>query len=47
VQRAVELLKRGRPAADVAAACGFCDQSHMSRTFRRFLGVSPSRYIAS
>lgn len=45
VNKAVELLRNGRPAADVAATCGFCDQSHMTRTFRRFLGVTPSRYM--
>ncbi len=27
--------------ADVAAASGFCDQSHMNRAFRAVLGRTP------
>jgi AraC-like DNA-binding protein len=27
--------------AEVALACGFCDQSHLTRCFRQLLGVSP------
>jgi AraC family transcriptional regulator len=30
--------------AEVAVAAGFSDQSHLSREFRRRLGVSPARY---
>ena len=32
------------PIADVALACGFFDQSHLTSTFTRLAGVSPSRY---
>lgn len=43
VQRAACLLREtGRTDADVALASGFCDQSHMIRTFRRVLGRLPS-----
>ena len=29
------------PAAQVAAAAGFCDQSHMHRAFRGLVGRTP------
>lgn len=30
--------------AEIAATTGFCDQSHLNRSFRRVLGVTPDRY---
>ncbi|HEY3777116.1 MAG TPA: AraC family transcriptional regulator [Rhizomicrobium sp.] len=43
VERAARLLREtDRPAASIAAEAGFCDQSHMSRTFQRVLGRVPS-----
>ncbi len=44
IYRAKQLIARGMPFADVAAACGFSDQSHLIRQFKRSLGVSPSQY---
>jgi AraC-like DNA-binding protein len=44
VERARRLLLDGQPAAQVAAAAGFHDQSHLTRHFRRHLGVTPARY---
>jgi AraC-like DNA-binding protein len=44
VELARRLLLAGQPPASVAVAAGFCDQSHLTRTFRRHLGVSPARY---
>ncbi len=42
VERAAYLLREtDRPLANVAIDAGFCDQSHMNRTFRRFLGRTP------
>jgi AraC-like DNA-binding protein len=38
------LLLEGAPAADVAARCGFADQSHFTRHFKRFNGVTPMQY---
>jgi AraC-like DNA-binding protein len=42
VERAARLLREtDEPAAGIAAEAGFCDQSHMARTFRRLLGRTP------
>lgn len=42
LQRAKELLqKKSVPLIDVAAYSGFSSQSHMSRIFRRFYGLTP------
>jgi AraC-like DNA-binding protein len=47
VERATKLLRTTNlEAADVAAAAGFCDQSHMIRSFKRLLGRTPSRIRA-
>lgn len=43
VERATRLLREtGQPYASIALEAGFCDQSHMNRTFRRVLGRSPT-----
>jgi AraC-like DNA-binding protein len=42
VERAVRLLRETvDPYASIAVDAGFCDQSHMNRTFRRVLGRAP------
>lgn len=47
VQHACELIQeRALGLAEVALASGFCDQSHMTRSFRRVLGVTPGRFHA-
>lgn len=43
VERATRLLREtDQPYASIALDTGFCDQSHMNRTFRRVLGRSPT-----
>ncbi|WP_425830788.1 helix-turn-helix domain-containing protein [Streptomyces fractus] len=44
VDRARRLLLGGQAPAEVAEACGFYDQSHLTRCFRRVVGVPPGRY---
>lgn len=39
------LMRQGRQAlADIALACGFADQAHMTRVFGRMVGVTPHRW---
>lgn len=45
--RAKALLREGRPIAEVALACGYCDQSHLNRWFRRILGMTPRQFQAA
>ncbi|MGB6455336.1 MAG: AraC family transcriptional regulator [Streptosporangiaceae bacterium] len=44
VRRARLLLDRGLPPADVAAQIGFADQAHLTRHFKRVVGVPPASY---
>jgi AraC-like DNA-binding protein len=41
------MLSGGETAARVAAQCGFADQAHLTRTFKRATGVTPARYAAA
>lgn len=40
------MLASGDSPADVALACGFCDQSHLNRVFKSRMGVTPGVYRA-
>lgn len=45
VQYACQLLARSQtPLAQIALVCGFSDQSHLSFLFKRYMGVSPSKF---
>ncbi|GAA0330032.1 AraC family transcriptional regulator [Actinoallomurus spadix] len=46
VTRARVLLESGLRPAEVAALVGFADQAHLTRWFRRVLGVTPAAYRA-
>lgn len=42
VERAAEMMADlTRPLIDIALACGFADQPHLTRTFKQFRGVTP------
>ncbi|MEP9361948.1 AraC family transcriptional regulator [Nocardioides sp. CN2-186] len=47
LDRARRMLLAGERAADVAVAVGFHDQAHLTRHFRRLLGVTPAAYARS
>ena len=43
IEVAEHLLRSGMSVADAAQSVGFCDQSHLTRHFRRRLGTTPSK----
>lgn len=47
IDRARRLLLTGEPAAEVATSVGFVDQPHLTRHFKRVLGVTPAAYARS
>jgi AraC-like DNA-binding protein len=46
VSRARLLLEQGHPPAEAALLTGFADQAHLTRWFRRVVGVTPGAYRA-
>jgi AraC-like DNA-binding protein len=44
VRAARTLLAGGLAPAEVAATCGFCDQSHLNRAFKARIGVTPGAF---
>lgn len=46
IDLARRLLLAGMPPAEVAVSAGFYDQPHLTRHFRRYLGVGPARFAA-
>jgi AraC-like DNA-binding protein len=46
LDHAKRLLAIGEAPIDVATACGLSDQSHLTRLFKRHLGLTPGRYRA-
>jgi AraC-like DNA-binding protein len=46
ISRARALIGAGTSPGQVAAMTGFCDQSHLTRTFKRVVGVTPGQYPA-
>lgn len=48
VERAKQLLKQtDQPIVEIALACGFNSHSHLSKTFRQIIGVTPKAYRVS
>lgn len=45
VVKAKEMLSQRHSITDVALECGFCDQSHLTRYFKRFAGMSPNKWV--
>jgi len=44
VARAQRFLRTSITAADTALMCGFTDQSHMHRTFKKIVGITPGKF---
>ncbi len=44
INRAKTLLSQGWPITEVAFEVGFVDQSHLTRRFKRILGMTPAQY---
>lgn len=47
ITRARMLLQKGISPAETALLVGFADQSHLTRHFKRILGVTPGRYASA
>jgi AraC-like DNA-binding protein len=45
-EQARRLIRNGSALAEAAAACGFADQSHMTRIFVRQFGFTPGAWAA-
>ena len=41
---AAKCLRDKVPLCEAAASCGFFDQAHMSRVFKKVFGVTPGQY---
>jgi len=39
-----ELSHSRKPLSEIATTAGFCDQGHLSRTVKRFTGMTPAEY---
>jgi AraC-like DNA-binding protein len=46
INRAKQLLRNRLPLSAIAADTGFADQSHLTRHFRRLVGITPGRYLS-
>jgi len=44
IEQSKEMLKNGHPIFDVAIDCGFYDNSHFYKNFKRFIGVNPLEF---
>ncbi|MFH4389362.1 AraC family transcriptional regulator [Vibrio alginolyticus] len=45
LRMAKKLLKMGQKISGVAQECGFHDQSHLHRHFKKAMGVTPGQYV--
>jgi AraC-like DNA-binding protein len=44
IRHTQRLIKAGTTLAEVAAEVGFSSQSHMTRQFKKIIGVTPGQY---
>lgn len=46
IRHAISRLREGIQPVEVALECGFSDQSHLTRAFKRSIGVTPGQFMA-
>jgi AraC-like DNA-binding protein len=44
IRQSLSLMREGGSLTDIALDCGFSDQSHFIRQFKRYTGIRPSKY---
>ncbi len=44
IRQAQQLIKTGKPLAEVAIEIGFSSQSHLTRLFKKIIGVTPGQF---
>lgn len=44
-EHAARMLQDGAPLSDIVLTCGYTEQSNFSRAFKRYFGVSPTRFV--
>ena len=44
IRHAQRLIRTGKPLAEIAIEVGFSSQSHMTRSFKKIIGVTPGQY---
>lgn len=44
IAHARSLLEQGQSQLDTSLACGFASQSHLSRAFKHYVGITPGQY---
>jgi len=44
IRHTQRLIETGKPLAEIAAEVGFSSQSHMTRSFKKIIGVTPGQY---
>ena len=42
--RTLRMLTAGHPLSTTSTDCGFYDQAHLTRHFKRIVGLTPGRY---
>jgi AraC-like DNA-binding protein/mannose-6-phosphate isomerase-like protein (cupin superfamily) len=46
IEKAANLIAQKKSLAEIAFETGFADQSHFNRFFKRYMGVTPKRFVA-
>ena len=44
IRKAKAMMLTGRSLIETAFDCGFCDQSHFNRTFKKYTGLTPEEF---